>query len=247
MSRARPRPPWVFRAIVAVLRPPMCLITRPRRWRGAEHLPEGPFIVVANHVSVFDPLTLLHFLVDHSVFPCVLAKASLWRYPVMGWVLRQVQAVPVHRNTVDAQGALVAARTALERGYAVMLFPEGTTTLDPDDWPMRAKTGAARLALRTGASVVPIAQWGAQRVIPNRARSGFRPFPPAPVDVLAGPPVELDDLRSRADDPAAWEEATSRIMSRITDQLAEIRGERAPAAPFVRPPHEPKPRRQPKV
>lgn len=234
VSRARPRPPWVFRAVVAVLRPPMCLITRPRRWRGAEHLPEGPFIVVANHLSVFDPFTLLHFLVEHDVHPCVLAKASLWRYPVVGWVLRQVQAVPVHRNTPSAQGSLEAARIALEAGYAVMLFPEGTTTLDPQTWPMRAKTGAARLALRTGATVIPIAQWGAQRVIPNRGRKGFRPFPPATVDVLAGPPVELGDLRARPDDPAAWEEATARIMARITDQLAQIRGETPPAVPFDR-------------
>lgn len=234
----RPAPPWVFRAVVAVLRPLMLLITRPRRWRGAEHLPDGPFIVVANHLSTFDPFTLLHFLVDHDVYPCVLAKESLWRYPVVGWVVRQVRAVPVHRETEGASGALAAAETALGEGYAVMLYPEGTTTQDPDLWPMTAKSGAARLALRTGATVVPIAQWGAQRVIPASGKA-FRPFPPTPSEVLAGPPVDLSDLLDRADDPAAWNEATARIMGRITAQLAEIRGEEPPEVPFVRRPHRP--------
>lgn len=224
----RPTPPLVYRVVVVLARPVMCLITRPRRWRGAEHLPDGPFIVVANHVSVLDPFTLLHFLVDHGVYPSILAKSSLWRYPVLSWVLRKVRAVPVHRGTADASGALVAAESALARGDAVLLFPEGTTTREPGDWPMPAKTGAARLALRTRATVIPVAQWGAQRVIPSQGR-GFHPFPPKPVDVVAGPPIDLDDLVDRADDPAAWEEATERIMARVTDQLAEIRGERPPA------------------
>lgn len=233
---SRPRPPWVYRTVVALLRPLVSLITRPRRWRGAEHLPDGPFVVVANHLSVFDPFTLVHFLVDNGVYPRVLAKESLWRFPVVGWVVRQVRAVPVHRETAGAAAALEAAEQALAEGDAVLLYPEGTTTQDPDLWPMTAKTGAARLALRTGATVVPVAQWGAHRVIPPIG-TGFRPVPPTPSDVVAGPPVDLGDLLDRADDPAAWQEATDRIMRRITEQLAQIRGEQPPATPFVRRPH----------
>jgi len=221
----------VFRAVVTVLRPLVRLITRPR-WRGAENLPTGPFIVVANHISVFDPFTLIHFLVENGVWPAVLAKHSLWRYPVVGWVVRQVKAVPVHRGAAGARDALADAEAALSAGYAVLIFPEGTTTQDPDIWPMRAKTGAARLALRTGATVVPIAQWGAQNVIPSTGK-GFRPFPPTPSDVVAGPPADLSDLAERADDPSAWEEATTRMMARIAVQLAEIRGETPPEVPFV--------------
>lgn len=240
----RPTPPRVYRAVVAVLRPVMCVITRPRRWRGAEHLPDGPFIVVANHVSVFDPFTVLHFLVDHGVYPSVLAKASLWRVPVVSWVVRQARAVPVHRESERASGALTEAEAALAAGYAVLVFPEGTTTQDPHDWPMAAKSGAARLALRTGATVIPIAQWGAQRVIPNRGRAAFWPWPPKRSDVVAGPPVDLGDLLDRAEDPAAWAIATGRMMTRITAQLAEIRGEDPPAEPFVREPHLPGARRR---
>src|SRR5690606_19398821 len=124
VSGGRPRPPLVFRVVVAILRPFMWLITRPRRWRGAEHLPDGPFIAVANHLSTFDPFTLLHLLVGHGVWPCVMGKESLWRYPVVGWVVRQVRAVPVHRETADARGALADAEGALAAGYAVLVFPE---------------------------------------------------------------------------------------------------------------------------
>lgn len=239
MTGGRPKPPWVFRAIVTTLRPLMRLITRPRRWRGAEHLPDGPFIVVANHLSSFDPFTMIHFLVDHGVWPCVMAKESLWRYPVVGWVMRQVKAVPVHRETAGARGALADAEAALAGGYAVLVYPEGTTTQDPDLWPMKAKTGVARLALRTGATVVPVTQWGAQNVIPATG-TGFRPFPPTSSDVVAGAPVDLRDLLGRADEPEAWVEATTRMMSRLTDQLAQIRSEEPPETPFVRRPHVPR-------
>jgi 1-acyl-sn-glycerol-3-phosphate acyltransferase len=239
VTGGRPAPPPVFTAVVTLLRPLMKLVTRPRRWRGAEHLPDGPFLVVANHLSSFDPFTLLHFLVDNDVWPRVLAKDSLWRYPVVRWVVRKVKAVPVRRESAHAKGALAEAESALAEGYAVLVFPEGTTTQDPDLWPMTAKTGAARLALRTGATVVPVAQWGAQNVIPPTGRA-FKPFPPTPSEVVAGPPVDLSDLLDRAEDPAAWAEATTRIMARITAQLAEIRGEVPPEVPFVRQPRLPR-------
>lgn len=233
-STPRAAPTRVYRAAVGLCRPFVRMITRPRRWRGAEHLPGPPFLVVANHISVFDPFTMMDFLTDHGIYPAVLAKASLWRYPVVAWVLRQAGAVPVHRQRADARDALTSAEEALGRGHVVLMFPEGTTTLDPCDWPMRAKTGAARLALRSGVPVVPIAQWGAQRVIPNKGRVWCRPFPPTPSDVLAGAPVDLADLRHRSDDPDAWLEATARIMARLTEQLAQIRGEEPPEEVFDR-------------
>lgn len=200
----------------------MRLLTRPRRWRGAAHLPDGPFLIVANHLSVFDPFPVLHFLVEHDVYPCVLAKASLWRVPGLGWLLRQIRAVPVHRNSAVAVEALHEGEAALADGYAVLLFPEGTTTTDPDLWPIPAKTGAARMALRTGVAVIPLAHWGAQQVIPNRG-GAFRPLPPKAVDVVVGPPIDLDDLRDRPDDPHAWAQASNRIMERLREQLEQIR------------------------
>lgn len=210
---------------MAALRPAMLAITR-RDWHGAEHLPDGPCIVAANHLSMFDPLCVGHYLVDHGLYPRAMAKASLFSAPVVGSLMRGAGAIPVHRGESSCD-ALGAAAAALTEGWAILVFPEGTTTPDPGVWPMRARTGVARLALRTGVPVVPVAQWGAQRVIPTSGY-GFRPFPPARSTVVAGPAVELDDLLDRPADPAAWTEATERVMARITAQLAVIRGEEPP-------------------
>ena len=74
----------------------------------------------------------------------------------------------MYRGRGDAGLVLKAAEQALARGCCVIVYPEGTATRDPDLWPMVGKTGAARLALTTGAPVIPIAHWGAQEILPLR-------------------------------------------------------------------------------
>lgn len=228
----RPAPgrelPFAYRAVVAILRPPMSLATE-RHWAGAEHLPEtGGFIAVSNHVTNLDPLTFAHFLVDNDVPVKFLAKEELFRVPVLGWLSRKVKHIPVHRGSAKAAESLEAARAALASGECVAIFPEGTLTHDPDMWPMLGKTGVARLALTTRAPVIPVAQWGAHRVIPR-----FESLPGTlrrqRVDVVAGPPVDLDDLYDLPVDAAVLRTATDRIMRRLTDAVAEIRGEEPPA------------------
>ena len=139
--------------------------------------------------------------------------------------------IPVYRETVDAAASVREAISAVEKGECVVVYPEGTISRDPDLWPMTGKTGAARIALATGAPVIPVAQWGAQDVIgPYKAE--FRAFPRKTMHVWAGPAVDLDDLRDRPVDTAVLAEATSRIMAAITAILEEIRGEQAPAERF---------------
>jgi hypothetical protein len=110
----------------------------------------------------------------------------------------------------------------------VIFYPEATVTRDPDLWPMVAKTGVARLALATGAPVIPVAQWGAQRILPY---GSHRPhlFPRTTVQVLAGPPVDLSAFDGQPLSPKVLRDATDLIMKDITGQLARIRGETAPA------------------
>jgi 1-acyl-sn-glycerol-3-phosphate acyltransferase len=96
---------------------------------------------------------------------------------------------------------------------------------------MTGKTGAARIALTTGAPVIPVAQWGAQEVI-GPYRKEFRILPRKVMRVTAGPPVDLDDLRGRDLDAKTLREATERIVAAITALLEEIRGETAPAERF---------------
>ena len=69
----------------------------------------------------------------------------------------------------------------------MVIYPEGTTTREPDLWPMRGKTGAARLALATGAPVIPVAMWGPEQLFDPRT-SKLRLRPRTPVTVVAGPP-----------------------------------------------------------
>lgn len=227
----RPAPgrtvPPAHRFAVGLLRPVMMRLTI-RGWTGGENLPaSGGFIAVSNHVTNFDPLTFGHFLVDHNVPVKYLAKAELFRIPLFGRLLRASGQIPVHRGTAKASESLREAREALQRGECIGIYPEGTLTSDPDGWPMTGKTGAARLALETGVPVIPIAQWGAQRLVP---RFASRPatWRAQLVEVTALPPVDLDDLMGRPLTPALLQEATARIMADLTAGVAALRGEEPP-------------------
>ncbi len=216
-----------YRLLATVLRPLLSALVR-RDWRGAHHLPRsGGVVVVTNHLSYLDPLTVAHFLYDHGRPPRFLAKSSLFRLPVLGRIITGCAQIPVYRESRDAALAFRAAIDAVQRGECVTIYPEGTITRDPGLWPMTGKTGAARVALSTGCDVVPIGHWGVQQVLASYARRP-RLWPRATVHVYAGPPVDLGDLRSREVTPDVLRQATERIMDAVTAQVALIRGEQPP-------------------
>lgn len=222
---------WGYRLTLLVCLPLLRLVTR-RDWRGTEHLPRsGGVVAVTVHASNLDPLTFGHFIHGNGRVMRFLAKASLFRLPGLGALLRSARQIPVHRNTGDAADAYRSAVAAVRAGQLVAVFPEGTLTRDPDMWPMRGKTGAARIALETGAPVIPIGQWGAHRVLPRYSKR-IHPFPPKTVHVWAGPPVDLDDLRGRDVDADVLREATDRIMAALVSIVAEQRGETPPTTLF---------------
>ncbi len=226
-----PRSNGAYHVIAAVVRPFLRATTR-RDWRGMERLHrDGGFIVAANHATEIDPLTSAHALYDNGIAPRILAKAALFRVPVLGGLLRATGQVPVDRGTSRAAQALDGAVRALDEGEVVLVFPEGTLTRDPDLWPMVGKTGVARLALASRAPVIPMAQWGAHELLPRYGR-WLRPFPRKHVTVLVGEPVALDDLYDRPRDTAVLREATERVVDAITALLEEIRGESAPTPRF---------------
>jgi 1-acyl-sn-glycerol-3-phosphate acyltransferase len=218
--------------MAGIVRPLLFAVTR-RDWHGAENLPrEGGFIVAANHLTNADPFTFAHFLYDNGVAPRILGKASLFTVPVVGYILRASGQVPVYRNTAQAGESLRSAFAALREGECVAIYPEGTLTRDPDLWPMTAKTGVARLALTTRLPVIPVAQWGAHRLLGRYSKVPHL-FPRKRITVVAGPPVDLADLYDRPMDAATLREATDRVMADVTRMLEEIRGEKAPVEPFV--------------
>lgn len=209
----------------------MVSVTR-KDWHGQEHLPaDSGFIAVSNHVTYADPLTFAHYLYDSGHPPRFLAKSTLFTAPVIGWILRAFDQVPVYRNTPRAKEAVAGGVAFLTRGDVIALFPEGTLTRDPGLWPMVARTGAARMALEADVPVIPVAQWGAHRLLGNYGKI-LHPIPRKRVTVVAGPPVPLDDLRGRPVTADLLREATDRIMGTLTDMVADIRGEQPPAEPY---------------
>ena len=219
---ARVRVGFWYRLAVIVLKPLSTAISR-REWLHEERLPaEGGIVVAPNHVSYYDPIVLARILWDNRRPPRFLAKSGIFDLPVLGRVVRGAGQIPVYRQSAEAASAMRDAIAAAERGEAVVIYPEGTLTRDPALWPMTGKTGAARVALATGCPVVPIAQWGSQRVLAPYAK---RPklFPRKTVRAIVGDPVDLSDLRGKEPTAEVLRTATDRIMAAITELVAELR------------------------
>ena len=155
--RTEKDPSVFFAVVIRSLRAIMVVLTR-RTWIDAERIPDrGGCIVVLNHISHADPLVTGHFLYDRGRIPRYLVKANLFRNPVVRRLLVLGGQIRVERLTTHANDAYSAAVAALGAGNCIAIYPEGTLTRDPDLWPMRGKSGAARLALATGVPVVPVA------------------------------------------------------------------------------------------
>ena len=198
------------------------------RYQGRENIPAtGGAIIVANHISHIDPI--FSGLVVHTArrVPRFLAKHSLWGVPVLGTVLRGTAQIPVYRDTADAQSSLRAGTAALNEGKVVVIYPEGTISRDPAGWPMRSRTGVARLALSTDVPVIPTVHWGTREVLDGYNKK-FRPLPRTTITVRCGEPVDLSAYRGRPIDATLLREVTDLLMTRVRDLLADVRGEVAP-------------------
>ncbi len=209
------------------LRPILTLLARPT-WIGRENLQvPGPAVVCGNHLGPFDAFAYGHLLHAAGIAPRFLAKESLFRIPVVGGLIRATGQIPVLRGTARSGGALAAARAALGRGEMLMVFPEGTYSRDPQGWPMRARLGAARLALDTGAPLIPVACWGSPQLWP--AGSALpRPRPGRSLTLHVGAPIRAERAEGESTHDAAVR-VTGHVMDVITAMLADLRQEQPPA------------------
>ncbi|MEI4272790.1 lysophospholipid acyltransferase family protein [Klenkia sp. LSe6-5] len=236
--RPRPRLDWSLAMCLAVVWP-VTTVLYDLRLRHAERIPAtGGVLLVANHVSVLDPLSCAMLVYDAGRVPRFLAKHAVFK-GLAGTILRSAGQIPVYRGTSAAQSSMSAAEQALADGEVVIIYPEGSVTRDPDWWPMEPRSGAARLALASDAVVVPLAQWGPQRVHDYHEKKLHLRLRTR-ADYLVGEPVDLDDLRAqvRAGRPvtaALLHETTDRLMGRVRAQLGEVRGEQPPRAVHPRP------------
>ena len=223
-----------YRLAVVLVKPPLLLLTR-RRWIGLDRVPAtGGVILAVNHISFIDPLCVADAIMFSTKrMPRFLAKSTLFEgNGLVGRTMRGANQIPVHRNTSDASLALKSAVEALQAGELVLIYPEGTVSRDPQKWPMATRTGVARLALLSGAPVLPVAQWGAQEIHDsyrsNRLRLLARPL----ITVEVGPPVDLEAWRDQELTRPVLREATDAVMVEVRSMLEGIRGEQAPASVF---------------
>ena len=198
-ARARRRGvnPLVYWPARAVLQPWFHLYFRLRRL-GREHVPEhGPVIFAANHRSFIDPF-LIGTLVRRPIY--YVAKKELFRRRWQAWILNALGAFPVDRGASDEE-MIATARSILDRGDCVVIFPEGTR-VRPGSLG-RPKRGVGRLALETGVPVVPVAVIGTEAI---RRRWRIRPHQ---VRIRCGRPLTFP--RVERPSPALAGAVTDRI------------------------------------
>ena len=223
---------------------PLTALLGRRRFGGMEHLQvPGGALLVANHVSHLDPVYDAVYVRKAGRWPHFMAKSSIWKVPGIGTLMRGARQIPVERTGGAGQQSLQPAIDALNSGQVVVIYPDGTITRDPQTWPMRPKAGVAVLALAGDFPVIPVVNWGTQRVfVPYVKKGRFRPLPRKDIVVTAGPPIDLSAFRGKEVDARLVRDVSVHIMTAVRDLLAEVRDETAPAKFFV-PPKEPRPGR----
>jgi glycerol-3-phosphate dehydrogenase (NAD(P)+) len=197
---------WFVRAF---LQPAIHVYFRLRR-TGRTHVPKGPVILAANHRSFLDP-----FIVGTCTFRPVyfVAKKELFDKRWQAWLLNRLGAFPIKRGQSDEESTQTAL-ALLARGEAVVIFPEGTRHREgPLHEPRR---GVGRLALESGAPVVPIAITGTEQV-----RRGWR-IRPKKVSIRCGRPLRFP--RVDGPSPELAGEVTARIWPCVELQWAWLGG-----------------------
>ena len=183
---------------------------------GAERLPpSGPVLFVSNHLGLTDQFAIAVRL-PHELR--ILAKAEVFEWPVLGWLARRGEAIPIRRGEVDRE-AMRTLRNLLQRGAWALVFPEGTFVDAHEPLGMLpVKTGAAWLAWHTGATVQPVAITGTETVwSPGR---GWRVWQRPRVRVIFGEPYQPvwpADVAPKT----AWRLAADEMATRIAALLPE--------------------------
>lgn len=210
---------------VLVCKPFLIVLRRPD-WRGVSGIPRsGGAVLAANHVSHIDPLLVAELVLSTGRVPRFLAKNNLFHGPIVGRWFRAAGHVEVDRAA--GRAGYDAAVNAARRGQLLLVYPEGSISKREDGLPMAMKSGAVRIALEAAVPLLPVAQWGAQEILPaysGRVRWGWR----RKVSVLVGAPVPLEDLRD-LEPEGAIEVGLQRLEDVLITMVCELRGADGPA------------------
>ena len=221
--------PSIFWLLGAFALPIMGLLVK-FRFHDREKMPQtGAVVITPNHYSNIDPVVIGVATWYLGRLPRFMAKASILKVPVLGWILLKSGQIPVERGgSTRSSAALMAAKELVSKERAVIVYPEGSLTRDPDIWPMRGKSGAVRLALEFGIPVIPVAHWGTQNLMARYSKK-INFFPRHTIDVKVGDPVDLSEFADKPLDNKTLTAATTKVMDAITALLEDLRGEKAPA------------------
>ena len=177
---------------------------------GLEHVPpEGPILLVSNHVNLMDPIVPIGVLKRRVSF---MAKEEIFEWPIMGPWFKALDLIPVARGSIASRRAIQRAEELLARGWIVAVYPEGTRSRQPGMGP--AHDGAAFLALRTGVPILPVAITGTHTVLQEG-----KSFPRRGLVALRfGETFRVERVMGKID-RQAMEGLTERIMRRIAALL----------------------------
>ncbi len=207
---------------------------RTRAW-GLEHVPEeGVFITAATHVTMFDVFVPMMSLFHMGRRPRYMAKAEMAKWPLIGKWFQLVGMQPVERRSGKARAIEETSIEIITNGRPLTVWPEGTVTRDPQKWPMSMKNGVGVIALEASRRLgrqVPLfcaVTWGAASI------NHWWPWPRKNVVMCYDNRLDYADLLA---DQESWgdelpqeaaDELIRRIRVRMTEIMAEIRGEQAP-------------------
>lgn len=202
---------WYERAVYAVGKLFTILMTAlvyPLQVKGREHLPKsGPFIVIANHISMLEVFFIPRMLLPlRTVF---MAKSELFSHGAfVSWVLRTAGGFPVRRGTADI-GAIKKALEVLKAGEVFAIFPEGTRNKKLDGNLQKFFNGVGYIALLSGAPVIPVF---------FADTAGFKPF--KKVKVVVGPPVSVAELRDKGRmNGETTQKATLKVLKALNELM----------------------------
>ncbi|MGI6588544.1 MAG: lysophospholipid acyltransferase family protein [Peptococcia bacterium] len=179
--------------------------------KGKENIPpEGPVVLIGNHVSLWDPV-ILACSVDRTVH--FMAKEELFKIPLLGKLISLLNAFPIKRGQPDRNALRIANKT-LKDGKVLGLFPEGQRSKTGELLPFHP--GAALFALRAGAPIVPMYLGGTKTTFPLTFRGKIK--------VSIGKPLFYEDLYGKKISSEDLEKVTSEIMDQMKCLMKDVQG-----------------------
>ncbi len=177
---------YVYRPVIGAA----LVVLKTMGWRvrtfGSHHIPtEGAAVLASNHIGYLDFVFIGFAARESGRLVRFMAKKEVFRHPIAGPLMRGMKHVPVDRFA-DARQAIDVSVAALQRGELIGMFPEGT--ISRSFVPRTGKTGAARMAMEAGVSLIPCATWGTQRILTKDRPKNFERK--VTIDVYVGEPID---------------------------------------------------------